>query len=344
MQKKCILLIVVNILFSGSFLQALHHLPLSFFKICIKISTDSFVDYAVKNDDDKLFAQLLAAGLPIYANDNALLKRIASQRKKNIFKGLVASKYFIDQPGKASVLCTAAASGSIAMVKTCLGNSKESINWRDSTGNTALHYTAAKGLRRVARLLLNKGAELEVKNDNDETPLLYAAKCNKVCMMKFLIQSGANNTVRDKEKRTPLLVGAFYNKTCVVDYEMQNGHSPFEIDGQEMTALMYAADRNNCKMIKIVALHGTHALLKKKNKYGFTALDIARFSQNFQAEALLSDLQDKPKYYDMVDREANQKIHDFFNKTQKYSGCSKKNINQVSLLMQREIFGKKLHN
>lgn len=45
------------------------------------------------------------------------------------------------------------------------------INLKDDLGNTALHYAAQYGHFTIMRLLIHKGGDLSIKNDNHKTPL-----------------------------------------------------------------------------------------------------------------------------------------------------------------------------
>jgi ankyrin repeat protein len=56
----------------------------------------------------------------------------------------------------------------------------------------------------VARLLLEKGAELEPKDDKyDKTPLSWAAEKGHEPVVKLLLEKGAELESKDKEGQTP---------------------------------------------------------------------------------------------------------------------------------------------
>lgn len=70
------------------------------------------------------------------------------------------------------------------------------INFGDHNGNTPLHIAVATNNLEVAKLLLEKGANLEIKNKNNLTPLSLAIFCYEknpkyLDMIKFLVESGA---------------------------------------------------------------------------------------------------------------------------------------------------------
>ncbi|HTY48262.1 MAG TPA: ankyrin repeat domain-containing protein, partial [Steroidobacteraceae bacterium] len=65
---------------------------------------------------------------------------------------------------------------------------------------------ARSGHEAVAKLLLEKGAELETKDVYGRTPLLYAAKSGHEAVAKLLLEKGANPNTWDWWGRTPLYV------------------------------------------------------------------------------------------------------------------------------------------
>ena len=57
-----------------------------------------------------------------------------------------------------------------------------SINWQDRTGCTALHWAASVGSLEVAKLLLQCGADSDVRNYMGLTPVEWAEKRNRTMM------------------------------------------------------------------------------------------------------------------------------------------------------------------
>jgi len=83
------------------------------------------------------------------------------------------------------------------------------VNEKDEYGHSPLHLTARRGYLRVAKLLIEKGANLEAKGGTwEETPLSLALRHGKLEMATFLIEKGANLEAKDTDKATPLHVAA----------------------------------------------------------------------------------------------------------------------------------------
>lgn len=77
------------------------------------------------------------------------------------------------------------------------------LNTRGERGNTLLTYAASFGTPEAAKLLLDRGADVEAKNQFDATALILAAT-NPV-KARLLVAKGANVNAVSKSGRTPLM-------------------------------------------------------------------------------------------------------------------------------------------
>jgi ankyrin repeat protein len=85
----------------------------------------------------------------------------------------------------------------------------ENVDWnqRNKNGNTGVNLAAANGHEAVVKLLVEKGTELESKdNQYSRTPLLWAAMDGHEAVVKLLVDKGAELESKDNQySRTPLL-------------------------------------------------------------------------------------------------------------------------------------------
>jgi len=82
------------------------------------------------------------------------------------------------------------------------------VNERAEAGWTALLYASAQGYPRIARLLLEAGANPDIGNVHNITPLMYSARYGNEEVCKLLIDYGAGLNLQDVYGETALMVAA----------------------------------------------------------------------------------------------------------------------------------------
>lgn len=104
-----------------------------------------------------------------------------------------------------SSLWTWAATGQVAAVRDLLARPRpDVIDAQDEMGWTALMHAASAGHDMVARILLEKGANLALRNTIGETALHLAARRGRADVVRRLLTAGADIAARDTEGRTSL--------------------------------------------------------------------------------------------------------------------------------------------
>ena len=76
-------------------------------------------------------------------------------------------------------------------------------NAKDGDEETPLHYAAAKGSVDIAKLLIDKGANVNAKSVDGFTPLHVAAMKGNLPVVELLLESGADPNAIDQFGRTP---------------------------------------------------------------------------------------------------------------------------------------------
>ncbi|XP_072042795.1 transient receptor potential cation channel subfamily A member 1-like [Amphiura filiformis] len=174
------------------------------------------------------------------------------------------------------------------------------VNCRKTTnGFTPLHQAVIIGEEPLAQLLIDKGAETEIIDNEQMTPLHRAAMFNRVDTILLLIRQGLYLETKDEDNFTPLLCAAWKDQTeagrtllrygadiTAIDKEMksclhwavemqhlefakmlfEHGHGGKEIlnwkDRAEQTALHYAAEVGNVEMVKLLIENGASIVVK----------------------------------------------------------------------------------
>ncbi len=96
----------------------------------------------------------------------------------------------------------------------------EDVNEQDRTGGmTPLHMAAGKGglPEAVWGLLLDNGANANIKDRYGRTPLHLLARAGNPELAKLLISRGASVTVRDNQGRTPANIATESDHRRMVD-------------------------------------------------------------------------------------------------------------------------------
>lgn len=78
------------------------------------------------------------------------------------------------------------------------------INAVDKFGNTGLHYAAYYNRKHVVNLLLNAGAQVDIKNNLGDTPLLLATMKSNQDIMIMLCEHNANVYMKNREGKCPI--------------------------------------------------------------------------------------------------------------------------------------------
>ena len=101
---------------------------------------------------------------------------------------------------------------------------KEVMNSKDSSKNqmTALHKVAVQGSLKMAEWLIEKGAEIDAKDENESTPLHLASIKGWKKIGQTLLKNGANINAKDTEGETPLHYAAIKDNHKVVEFLIEN--------------------------------------------------------------------------------------------------------------------------
>ncbi|KAJ5148974.1 hypothetical protein N7448_000552 [Penicillium atrosanguineum] len=93
-------------------------------------------------------------------------------------------------PKGTTILHMAAAANLVDIIESVVSNGGDITN-KDRIGNTAFHIAARHGHLTAGRILGEKGADHEAKNDKGITPLIEAASCGHVKFVEWLLNEGA---------------------------------------------------------------------------------------------------------------------------------------------------------
>jgi len=117
----------------------------------------------------------------------------------------------------------AAARGDVAKVSEILKEFPSLAMVRDERGATPLHWAADTGQTAVARVLVEKGADVNTRKPNGVAPLHIAASLGHAQLAELLIEKGADVNARDHRRRTPLSLARENGHTAIADLLIARG-------------------------------------------------------------------------------------------------------------------------
>ena len=140
---------------------------------------------------------------------------------------------------------------------------------RDSRGNSPLMYAAALGSLESMHLLLDAGVDPNAANDFAATPLMWCA--GDAAKVRLLLSKGAKVDVRSRLGRTPLLIAAAYDgATEAARLLIEKGADVNARDKSGMSVLEQAASSNHIALVHFLLAKG--AEVNTVDEGGFTAL------------------------------------------------------------------------
>ncbi|RMG78487.1 MAG: ankyrin repeat domain-containing protein [Bacteroidetes bacterium] len=171
-------------------------------------------------------------------------------------------------------------------------NKGANVNVRDEFNRTPLHYAVLKGREDIVKILLKHGANPNVKDNNGSTPLHWAATKGYCEIMKLLLKNKANINERGINGDTPLHYAVDAGNYEAVEFLIKN-KADVNIkndDGNTPFHLATQKEQENAKMIKqIINLLITRGAVLVKDYY---ARDNTRPFKNEELEEIASQIEE----------------------------------------------------
>jgi uncharacterized protein len=143
----------------------------------------------------------------------------------------------------------AAAIGELERLRVLLDEDPSLANAWSDDGFTPLHYAAFFGQPEAAKLLIERGADLEARSTNrefalDAAPLHSAVAAHERAAIEVLLDAGADVNAVQHGGFTPLLEAAQSGQAEVVELLLERGADPDAKldDGRTATDLARAAE------------------------------------------------------------------------------------------------------
>lgn len=173
---------------------------------------------AAKFDDVSVVKSLLTKGVnpnAVDTNGNPMLILAIKDRSNNVIDLLLKDpKIDVDLSNKSgeTPLMMASIDGNLPLVKTLVLQNKALI---DHISWTPLHYACAKGHLEVAQFLIANGAIVDSMSLGNTTPLMMAVQSGNEQLVKLLLDKGADMQIRNAQGLTAIDIADIYDKPWI---------------------------------------------------------------------------------------------------------------------------------
>lgn len=111
-------------------------------------------------------------------------------------------------------LMIASIDGNLPLVTTLVTQNKAQIN---HIGWTPLHYASSRGQLEVAQYLINNGAIIDSMSPSNTTPLMMAVLGSNEALIKLLLDKGADLNLRNDQGFTVIDIAYIYEKPWIAE-------------------------------------------------------------------------------------------------------------------------------
>ena len=127
------------------------------------------------------------------------------------------------------------------------------IEAKDNDGNTPLHSASIREHLEVVKLLLEKGADVNAKSNAGQTPLHSASMDEYTEVMKLLLERGSDVNAKDHDGRTPLHEASRHGHPEAMKLFLEKGVDVNAKDNDGKTAKdLVTPGRNRDEMIALL--------------------------------------------------------------------------------------------
>lgn len=189
--------------------------------------------------------------------------------------------------GPRNALHDAASHGVVACIVSMLSSGSFDIDEGDPQGFTPLMCAAFGGHALVTRILLNKRANVFIKEDQGATALFFSVQLGYLDVTNLLVQSGSDLEARNNFGYTPLHRAAVAGHTEVARVLIQAGSNPNCRGPSGSTPLWGAALQGHKDIAMLLLRAKANPLLATKNGNGGAALPLDVAAQHGHTDVVL---------------------------------------------------------
>lgn len=247
---------------------------------CRNYNSVTPLNLAAEKNNVLIFKLLRENGADIFqfSNDGMALHYAAIGDSLDIAKLLIEEGIdpnIICSLGGITPLYLAAQNNSPKVAKLLIDNGAN-IEAKDNQGRTLLSIASRFNCIDTVRLLIEAGADVnQVIEDIGYTPLHCAAFESSIELIELLINSGAKETINHlaEVNQTPLIIALIKNRIDVMEFLISKGADVNQLDLHGKSLLHLAVEKNNVEAVELLVNSGANVDVKDSN--GKTPLDLA---------------------------------------------------------------------
>ncbi|XP_030061512.1 ankyrin-3-like [Microcaecilia unicolor] len=225
--------------------------------------------YAISQGFEKTARVLLEAGASI---DSSIIDAAFNSNNHAIFSLLLQHSKGLSPDTMVSMLFKAVQANLHGIIMALIDRGTD-MNAKNDMDYTPLLLAVELGNTESAQALIEKGAHLDERLPNLNTALHLAVQAGVISTIKLLIEKGLNANVGGPGDQTPLHVAAFYNKPDVADALVTAGAKIDAVTKDLATPLHIASQRGNVDVAQCLLQH--KAKVNIKDKLSKTPLHLA---------------------------------------------------------------------
>lgn len=216
--------------------------------------------WAAQTGDEAITRLLLDRGAAINETDGRgrTPAHIACQHgQENVIRVLLSRGADVQVRGKDdwTALHLAAWQGHLGIVKLLVKQAGADVDGQTTDGRTPLHLASQRGQYRVARILIELGANVHMTSVGLHTPLHVAAETGHTSTSRLLIKHQADVHAQSALGLTPLHLASQRGHLATVKMLIEEGADPCPPSRGLCSPSHLAAENGHCQVLKELLLH-----------------------------------------------------------------------------------------
>jgi hypothetical protein len=231
-----------------------------------------------RQSQSKILLSILLDSLPTLGEYiNSPPEKLDAKRIRDLIEAISKNTRQYEVSGLYSKARNFVSENKIAELLNLLTEFPDLVFEEDENGQTLLFEAVKKNDEKTTEVLLNRNADVHaIENIQESTPLMMAVNLGHIDIARMLLDAGADPEIKGIFGQTPLVRAVIEGHHDMLGLLLEYGVLPDRRDESGNTALMHAIEDSHFEMVKCLIYAGADTSLK--NNAGMTLLQIAENS------------------------------------------------------------------